>query len=110
VKLDLDYEESDITLPALNEILPLISIYSIHLCLDDWIYNNDNDKELKPLLNTMVAQTKILAIGWLVCYQFSWSFELSLSSGTPTVPRGRTKLIGAVFGFTLEEMMECREH
>jgi hypothetical protein len=66
VKLDLDYEESDITLPALNEILPLISIYSIHLCLDDWIYNNDNDKELKPLLNTMVAQTKILAIGWLV--------------------------------------------
>jgi hypothetical protein len=60
----------------LYEILPLISsIYSIKLCdLFDWIYDNnqeyldndDNAKQFLPLLKTMVAQTKILAIKWLV--------------------------------------------
>jgi hypothetical protein len=88
VQLDLFYDKNHV-LPMLKKILPLISsIYSIKIrYLFDWIYdsdqeyqdNNNNVKELKPLLNTMLAQTKILAIKWLVlvsdlCF-FVVSFE-----------------------------------
>jgi hypothetical protein len=55
--------------PILNKMVPLISsIDSIDFCqlnLFDWVYNNDNDEESQQLLKTMVAQTRILAIGWL---------------------------------------------
>jgi hypothetical protein len=67
VQLDLSYGAKFNTIPMLKKVLPLISsIYSIYMDdLFDWIYDND-DKELNPLLKTMVAQTKILSISrWL---------------------------------------------
>jgi hypothetical protein len=83
VQLDLGYDcdGKDHVLPMLDEILPLISsIYSINIhYLFDWIYDND-DKEIQLMLKTMVAQTKILAIGLLVLNPrslFSWSFLLN---------------------------------
>jgi hypothetical protein len=53
-------------LPMLNDILPMISsIYSVNIDnLFDWIYGKDNNKS-QPLLETMVAQTKILSTEWL---------------------------------------------
>jgi hypothetical protein len=64
VNLDIGYGERDQMLPVLDKILPLISsIYSINFDIFDNVY--DNFKESQPLLKTIVAQAKILAIRWL---------------------------------------------
>jgi hypothetical protein len=68
VTLDLGYGQIYHTLPMLREILPLLSsIYSIDSYqLFDWVNNSETDKEYQLLLKTIVAQTKILTIKWLV--------------------------------------------
>jgi hypothetical protein len=122
VQLDLSYGDKNHVLPMLDKILPLISsIYSLNIHeLFDWIYDND-DKEHEPLLKTVVEQTKILGIRWLVLdlvlvdgfmtYETSNMVELDLSSGTARLnAHGRINLIGAALGFTPQEMMESREH
>jgi hypothetical protein len=113
LELGINEEHHRQILPVLNKILPLIiSIDSIDFCalnVFDWFY--EDDEESKLLLKTMVAQTRILSIKWLVlCSRNFLNLHSGKTTGTALTAHGRTKSIGAVLGFTPQETMICREH